>query len=450
MANSVRRSILETAKGALSARAGDWSAQLQGRLSTLTSDLENANRHRAAIVARLAALVEGALRTLRQASRLSELPSDLVEWSGRKFLRIAFADTDSATITIHVADVVDRIAASYATRSTGARGSSPRRDGVALLLEAVHASVPRGFAVDVLKPDTVLHDERVPIEEVSDVFSGGQELTAAIVLYCTLAALRANERGQMRAKHCRGAVPGQPDRACVRLVPAGPAAVRRPRPGGAAHLHDRADRRRGPGLVPAVDPAAQRRRPARWAQAHPGGRCGATGPARTGRRRQRHRARHGHRRPRLPAARRPCRSLMGDVQPGPAPLSPRASRLAVELDQWPRRTLSLGELWAVWDRSDPASAGRPERRTLVAAALAELEAAGVLACSSTQDRTVAPWLPTRLTLQGGQASASAVAMARATAWRPELAWVVSARLSVSQVQLAGPHQRVAARPWPRQ
>ena len=201
MANSVRRSILETAKGALSARAGDWSAQLQGRLSTLTSDLENANRHRAAIVARLAALVEGALRTLRQASRLSELPSDLAEWSGRKFLRIAFADTDSATITIHVADVVDRIAASYATRSTGARGSSPRRDGVALLLEAVHASVPRGFAVDVLKPDTVLHDERVPIEEVSDVFSGGQELTAAIVLYCTLAALRANERGQMRAKN---------------------------------------------------------------------------------------------------------------------------------------------------------------------------------------------------------------------------------------------------------
>jgi hypothetical protein len=33
------------------------------------------------------------------------------------------------------------------------------------------------------------------------VFSGGQELTAAIVLYCTLAALSANKRGQMRARH---------------------------------------------------------------------------------------------------------------------------------------------------------------------------------------------------------------------------------------------------------
>jgi hypothetical protein len=36
---------------------------------------------------------------------------------------------------------------------------------------------------------------------MNDVFSGGQELTAAIVLYCTMAALRANERGQMRARH---------------------------------------------------------------------------------------------------------------------------------------------------------------------------------------------------------------------------------------------------------
>jgi hypothetical protein len=65
----------------------------------------------------------------------------------------------------------------------------------------VHASVPKGFNVDVLKPDSILRDERVSIEEMNDVFSGGQELTAAIILYCTLAALRANERGQMRAKH---------------------------------------------------------------------------------------------------------------------------------------------------------------------------------------------------------------------------------------------------------
>jgi hypothetical protein len=33
------------------------------------------------------------------------------------------------------------------------------------------------------------------------VFSGGQLLTAAIILYCTMAALRSNERGQLRRPH---------------------------------------------------------------------------------------------------------------------------------------------------------------------------------------------------------------------------------------------------------
>ena len=37
----------------------------------------------------------------------------------------------------------------------------------------------RPLKVEVLKPDSVLRDERVPIEEMNSVFSGGQELTAA-------------------------------------------------------------------------------------------------------------------------------------------------------------------------------------------------------------------------------------------------------------------------------
>nr|WP_205446903.1 hypothetical protein [Candidatus Frankia alpina] len=39
------------------------------------------------------------------------------------------------------------------------------------------------------------------VSELGDVFSGGQQLTAAIILYCTMAALRANDRGQLRAPH---------------------------------------------------------------------------------------------------------------------------------------------------------------------------------------------------------------------------------------------------------
>lgn len=197
----VRRSILETSQDALAARAADWSASLQARLATLTSDLANVNRHRKAIVDRLSALAFGAVKTLRQAARLSRLPDDLAEWGGRAFLRIQFAEPDQTSISVRVGEVVDRVAAEYASRAVGGKSKRARRDGMALLLEAVHASVPKGFTVDVLKPDSVLRDERAPIEEMSEVFSGGQELTAAILLYCTLAALSANERGQMRSRH---------------------------------------------------------------------------------------------------------------------------------------------------------------------------------------------------------------------------------------------------------
>lgn len=201
LATQARRSILESNRDTLAARAAEWSASLQARLATLTSDLENANRHRKTIVDRLSALVDQAVKTLRQATKLSRLPDDLAEWGGRPFLRIRFHEPDQMTVAVRVGEVVDRVASEYAARANGTRSHNTRRDGMALLLDAVHASVPKGFNVDVLKPDSVLRDERVSIEEMNDVFSGGQELTAAIVLYCTLAALAANERGQMRSKH---------------------------------------------------------------------------------------------------------------------------------------------------------------------------------------------------------------------------------------------------------
>ena len=55
--------------------------------------------------------------------------------------------------------------------------------------------MPKGVRVEMLKPDAVLRTERLRVSQIRDVFSGGQQLTAAIVLYCTMAALRAHQRG---------------------------------------------------------------------------------------------------------------------------------------------------------------------------------------------------------------------------------------------------------------
>jgi hypothetical protein len=72
---------------------------------------------------------------------------------------------------------------------------------MALLLAGVRAAMPKGVRVEMLKPDAVLHTERLRVAQIRDVFSGGQRLTAAIVLYCTMAALRAHQRGHGRKPH---------------------------------------------------------------------------------------------------------------------------------------------------------------------------------------------------------------------------------------------------------
>lgn len=146
---------------------------------------------------RLRGLVESSLDTLRSAQRLSRLPEGLGEWSGQEFLRIRFEDPDQATLTERLGEVVDET-----TRAAVRKNTDLRRDGMSLLLRAMHAALrPRGVAVEILKPDAVLRAERVPVGQMGDVFSGGQLLTAAIALYCTMAALRGNDRGRDRHRH---------------------------------------------------------------------------------------------------------------------------------------------------------------------------------------------------------------------------------------------------------
>ncbi len=191
----VRRHILGVSRTEMPRLAGEWDQALQPRLRSLDDDLGNIGRHRAGIVARLHGMVIAALRTLRLAQRLSRLPEGLSDWSGQEFLRIRFDDSDEAVLLDRLGEVVDQAAAG------AVRGGKEQRDGMSLLLHGVRAAMPKGVRVEMLKPDVVLRTERVRISEIRDVFSGGQQLTAAIILYCTMAALRANDRGEGRRRH---------------------------------------------------------------------------------------------------------------------------------------------------------------------------------------------------------------------------------------------------------
>ncbi|KAK1183777.1 hypothetical protein B7755_040010 [Streptomyces sp. NBS 14/10] len=192
-----RQQIRELPASALPEHAAAWAEAFAPRLRVLTDELAQLERNRDSIVDRLRGLVESSLTTLRSAQRLSRLPEGLGEWSGQEFLRIRFEDPDQATLAERLGEVIDE-----ATRSAVRKNSDLRRDGMSLLLRGVHAALlPRGVAVEILKPDAVLRAERVPVGQMGDVFSGGQLLTAAIALYCTMAALRSNDRGRDRHRH---------------------------------------------------------------------------------------------------------------------------------------------------------------------------------------------------------------------------------------------------------
>ncbi|MEU9968971.1 hypothetical protein [Streptomyces malaysiensis] len=192
-----RQQIRELPAAALPEHAAAWAEAFAPRLRVLTDELEQLERNRDSIVDRLRGLVESCLATLRSAQRLSRLPEGLGEWSGQEFLRIRFEDPDQASLTERLGEVIDE-----ATHSAVRKNSDLRRDGMSLLLRGVHAALlPRGVAVEILKPDAVLRAERVPVRQMGDVFSGGQLLTAAIALYCTMAALRSNDRGRDKHRH---------------------------------------------------------------------------------------------------------------------------------------------------------------------------------------------------------------------------------------------------------
>ncbi|MEV0986176.1 hypothetical protein [Streptomyces sp. NPDC049949] len=197
-----RQQIRELPASALPEHAAAWAAAFAPRLRVLTDELAQLERNRDSIVDRLRGLVESALATLRSAQRLSQLPEGLGEWSGQEFLRIRFEEPDQATLTDRLGEVIDEATRAAVKKNSSASFGEGRRDGMSLLLRGVQAALePKGISVEILKPDAVLRAERVPVGQMGDVFSGGQLLTAAIALYCTMAALRSNDRGRDKHRH---------------------------------------------------------------------------------------------------------------------------------------------------------------------------------------------------------------------------------------------------------
>lgn len=158
--------------------------QLTSRLQNVRSHLTDLNRHRDEIVKDILMEALEGLRILSKLQTRSKLPPSLPHFGEKTFLKISLnTPNDSAEKNSRVEELVDGIVHSNKVPS-----------GMELIQQAVRR-LAQPIRIEILFPDLDLTPKYIPITYMKNRSSGGEHLTSAILLYCTLVRLRAGERG---------------------------------------------------------------------------------------------------------------------------------------------------------------------------------------------------------------------------------------------------------------
>ena len=182
LTNSVAARFAEFGALALESKASYHIEKLELRLFHIDEKLQEADKQRDIVVRIILSAVDEALRLLSQVSRQSRLPQSL-PGAGRRFLDITPSLSENPLDRrARVNELVDELL------DTG-----DILDPVKLIQQAVRR-VGSPIRVRLLHPDLEDASHRVSITEMQR-FSDGERLTCAILLYCTLARLRAKQEG---------------------------------------------------------------------------------------------------------------------------------------------------------------------------------------------------------------------------------------------------------------
>lgn len=180
------RRLQEHDEPALESASEQLGAQLELRRNVLEEQISGVDRHRTVLVDELHAVAEEGMKLLRQASSLSKLPDHVPGIGGAHFLRIQTQEPDDPSEKrARLAELIDELL-----------DGKHDLGGVALVQAAVRR-LARPVQVRVLHPDPALDRRTVSIPEMARS-SGGEQLTGAILLYCTLARVRGRSRGLSR------------------------------------------------------------------------------------------------------------------------------------------------------------------------------------------------------------------------------------------------------------
>lgn len=180
------RRLQEHDEPALESASVELGAQLELRRNVLEEQISGVDRHRTVLVDEVHAVAEEGMKLLHQASSLSKLPDHVPGIGGAHFLRIQTQEPDDQSEKrARLAELIDELL-----------DGKHDLGGVALVQAAVRR-LARPVQVRVLHPDPALDRRTVSIPEMARS-SGGEQLTGAILLYCTLARVRGRSRGLSR------------------------------------------------------------------------------------------------------------------------------------------------------------------------------------------------------------------------------------------------------------
>lgn len=171
---------------------GPEAAAFRKDFTERKADLEAAllalQEHRTNVVTRAMGMVAEALGDVDRFSKLSALPEGLGAWGGKRFVDVhlrASVDRSEPVMRDRIGREVDRVIET---------GSEVR--GMDFLWRVVSAVAgDGGFTARILKPSPSLSLDRVGIEAMRK-WSGGEKVTTSLLLYVTVAKLRARNRGK--------------------------------------------------------------------------------------------------------------------------------------------------------------------------------------------------------------------------------------------------------------
>jgi prefoldin subunit 5 len=158
--------------------------ELNLRLQSIQESLIEVDRHRAEIIEHTLDAAKAGVDTLNALTKKSKLPPSLTHFDERLFLKIKLNDpSDLAERKSRIEQLIDDII-----------GANKVPSGIELVQQAVRR-LAKPIRVEVLFPDP--DSARSPYIPITDMKkqSGGEYLTSAILIYCTLARVRAAKRG---------------------------------------------------------------------------------------------------------------------------------------------------------------------------------------------------------------------------------------------------------------